>query len=138
MTDPRYIASILLAALLSGCASQIDPATVKKHQLEVQSMQTATFDTNDRKAVVRAVIAALQDLYFVINNVDIRQGIVTAKKFGDYPIEMTITVQLISNKQILLHGIAQYKLTTIEDPVIYEQFFSSVQKSLPVTSRSGI
>ena len=95
----------------------------------------AVYDTNDRTLVTRAVIAALQDLNFVINNVDIQQGLIVAKKFGDYPIELTVTIQSISDKQTLVHEIAQYKLKTIEDPVVYEQFFSSVQKSLPSFAR---
>jgi PBP1b-binding outer membrane lipoprotein LpoB len=134
MTDMRYIAAILLISFISGCASQIDPALVKQRQLQMQRMQTRVFDTNDRKTVTRGVIATMQDLDFIINNLDVEQGIVSAKRFGTYPIDMTVTIQPISSKQILVHGIAQYNLKTIEDPFLYEQFFSSLQKLLPFAS----
>jgi hypothetical protein len=137
MTESRYIAAILFIALVSGCATPIDPAQVKLHQLQVQRMQTRVVDTNNRRSVARGVIATLQDLGFVIDNVDIEQGVIAAKKFGSYPIEMTVTIQSISDKQVLVHGIAQYNLKTIEDPVLYERFFSSLQESLPLAPRPG-
>lgn len=137
MTGFRYIAAILLIAFISGCASKIDPAKVKQHQLEVQRMQTAVFETHDRKVVTRGIVAALQDLDFIISEADAEQGLVAAKKFGTYPITMTITTQPISSKQILIHAIAQSNLKTLEDRALYEQFFATVEKYLPLVSRAG-
>jgi uncharacterized protein YceK len=137
MNTMRYLAIILLVSFISGCASQIDPALVKQRQLQVQRMQTRVFDTNDRSGIVRGVIAAMQDLSFIIDNADAQQGIITAKKYGDYPIEITVTVQPISSKQILVHSIAQYNLKPIEDPFLYEQFFSSLQEYVPYIPLSG-
>ena len=137
MITMRYLATILLVSFISGCASQIDPALVKQRELQVQRMQTRIFDTNNRSGLVRGVIAAMQDLSFVIDNADAQEGIIAAKKYGDYLIEMTVTVQPISNRQILVHGIAQYKLKTIEDPFLYEQFFSSLQEYVPYIPLAG-
>ena len=137
MIAMRCLATILLASFISGCASQIDPALVKQRQLQVQRMQTRIFDTNNRSGLVRGVIAAMQDLSFVIDNADAQQGIIAAKKYGDYLIEMTVTVQPISNRQILVHGIAQYNLKPIEDPFLYEQFFSSLQEYVPYIPLAG-
>jgi hypothetical protein len=137
MNGVRYIAAILLIAFISGCASQIDPALLKQHQLQLQRMQTRVFDTHDRNAVTRGVIAAMQDLDFIIDDADARQGVVAANKFGPYPIKMTVTIQPISDKQILVHDIAQYNLKTLEDPFLYEQFFSSLQEFLPFEAHPG-
>ena len=137
MITMRYLATILLASFISGCASQIDPALVKQRQLQVQRMQARVFDTNNRSGLVRGVIAAMQDLSFVIDNADAQQGIIAGKKYGDYPIEMTVTVQPISSRQVLVHGIAQYKLKPIEDPFLYEQFFSSLQEYVPYIPLAG-
>jgi len=137
MTMLRSIAAILLIAFIGGCASEIDPAKVKQHQLEVQRMQTAVFNTHDRKSVIRGIVAALQDLKFIISEADTEQGLVTAKKYGTYPIAMTVTIQPISSRQILIHGIAQSKLKTLEDRALYEQFFTSVEKNLPSASRAA-
>jgi len=137
MIAMRYLVTILLVSFISGCASQIDPALLKQRQLQIQRMQTRVFDTNDRSGLVRGVVAAMQDLKFIIDNADIQQGIIAAKKYGAYPIEMTVTVQPISSKQILVHGIAQYNLKPIEDPFLYEQFFSSLQEYVPDIPLSG-
>lgn len=137
MIEMHKFGILAIMAFIGGCASQVDPAALKRHQLEVQRMQTRIFDTNDRKELVRGVIGAMQDLNFIINNADVQQGIVTAKKFGPYPIDMTVTIQPVSNRQMLVHGIAQYKLKTIEDPALYGQFFSSLQDFLPDDRTAG-
>ena len=137
MTYTRYVAAMSLIAFLSGCAAQIDPALAKQHQLQVQKMQTAVFSTSDRTLLTRSIIMTMQDLSFIINSADVEKGIVSAKKFGDYPIAMTVTIQAISTQQILVRAIAQHKLKDIEAPALYEQFFSSLQKSLPSSSRAG-
>jgi len=138
MTAPRCVAGILLlTVLLGGCAAEkVDPALEKQRQIQLQRMQTRTYDTNDKKLVIRGVIAALQDLKFVITNADVDEGIVTAKKFGAYPIDMTVSIQAISDKQMLVHGIAESNLQTIEEPLLYEQFFSSFKDFAPSVART--
>jgi hypothetical protein len=137
MTSMRYLAAILLLAFISGCAEQIDPAKVRQHQLEVQRMQTRVFHDYGENAITRGIIAALQDLDFVINKVETEQGLIIAKKFGTYPIEMTTKIQSISSNQISVHAIARYNLETLEDPVLYEQFFAIVKDYLPSGRQGG-
>jgi hypothetical protein len=38
---------------------------------------------------------------------------------------------------MLIHGIAQSNLKTLEDKALYEQFFASVEKYLPSASRAA-
>lgn len=138
MTGLRYAATLfLLTTIISGCASQIDPALEKERQVRVQKMQTRVFNTNDRILLIRGVIAAMQDLNFIIDNANIDQGIITAKRFGHYTIEMMVTIQPISDKQILIHVIARYDLKTLEDPLLYEQFFSSLQDYVNLDAHAG-
>ena len=133
MTGSRYvIGTLLLAALLAGCAAEkVDPALEMQRQAQLQRMQTRTYDTRDKNLVIRGVIAAIQDLNFVIVNADVAQGIVIAKKFGAYPVDLTVSVQAISDDQMLVHGIAQSNLKTIEEPLLYEQLFSSFEEFTP-------
>jgi hypothetical protein len=62
--------AMLIALSTSGC-----PTTQQRlldsnvDQLKIRSIQTRAFDTTDRKAVLRATVATLQDLGFVV-----RQG----------------------------------------------------------------
>ena len=143
MTITRYIVILLVITFLSGCATQIDPSLEKQRQLQIQRMQTRVFDVNNSfdknnsQKITRGVVAAFQDLNFLINNLDVAKGVVEAKKFGDYPIEMTVTIQPVSDDRISVHGIAQYNKKRIDDPFLYEQFFSSLQKFLPIVSNVG-
>jgi len=134
MIKTYCVAAVLLMTLLGGCASQIDPALVKQHEALIQRMQSRVFETGDNKVVARGVIATLQDMNFVINTADIGLGAISAKKFGDYPIEISVTIQPMSNSLILVHGNARYQLKTIEDPAIYEQLFSSLEKSVSLVA----
>ncbi len=136
MTATRFIIAIVLAATLGGCAQQIDMAKVKQHQLEVQKMQTLVFDTNNKNAIIRGVIAALQELDFLISNADTEHGMITAKKFGTYPIDMTVTIQTVSSTRILVHAIAQNNLNTLEEPALYDRFFTTLKSYIPENLRA--
>lgn len=137
MTNVRAIAAILVSALLAGgCTAPLDPALVRQHQIQLQRMQTRIFDTNDKMAIARGVISALQDLNFIIAEADTARGTFSAKKFGDYPIEMTITIQPMTATHASVHVDARYNSKIIEDPATYQEFFSSLEKSLPVPARA--
>ena len=118
---------------LGGCAPELDPALVKQQQILLERIQTREFDTDDKRMMMRGVISTFQDLSFIINNADAELGTITAKRFGEYPIEMTVAIRSISKTQMLVHGIARYNSKTIEDPATYEQFFSSLQKAILLT-----
>ena len=138
MTAIRYVAIILLAAgLLGGCATPVDPMQAKQRQLQLERMQTKVIDTRDRNALLRGVITSFQDLNFVIANADSVEGSVVAKKYGAYPIVMTVTVEPLSNTQIKVRGIARHEAEVVEDPFLYEQFFSSLQSFIPPVGRTG-
>jgi hypothetical protein len=61
--------SIIIALFATGC-----PTTQERlldsnlDQLKIRSIQTRSFDTADTKAVLRATVATLQDLGFVVDN----------------------------------------------------------------------
>ena len=130
MKKINYISVVVLMAILSGCATPIDPALVKQHEAFVQRMQTRVIETNDRSIVTRGMILALQDLNFIINQADAERGVISAKKFGEYPIELSVEIKPISESLVSVHGIARYHSKTIEDPALYDQIFSSLQKSV--------
>ena len=66
--------ALIMATLLAltGCASLKDRVldTGDQSQVEKRSYQSRVFDTNDKQKVLRAVIATLQDLGFVIDKAD--------------------------------------------------------------------
>lgn len=95
-------------------------------------MQTRSFDTSDRTVVVRNVISTLQDLSFVIDKADTDLGTVSATRlYNGNKVRMTVTARPSSSgKSVIVRANAQYNLKPIENPKTYQDFFSSLSKSL--------
>ncbi|MBI4622825.1 MAG: hypothetical protein HY736_06315 [Verrucomicrobia bacterium] len=133
---------ILLLSLLAGAGTFSGCLTTTRHvfdagdQVQVRSYQTRTFEINDREKTLRAVIATLQDLGFVIDKADATLGSVSGTKLARYELRMTVTVRPRGAKQLLVRANAQYKASPvatavpIEDPGPYQDFFAALAKSL--------
>lgn len=118
-------------SLMTGCAtSQQQLLDSDSSQLRLRSIQTRAFDTTDKEKTLRAVIATLQDLGFVIDKADATLGTVTATKLDRYALRMTVTVRPRGTTQLLVRANAQYELTPVDDPLPYQHFFSALQKSM--------
>lgn len=127
-----FISCIMATAILTGCASTnqrvLDADTGT--QLQKRSYQSRVFETSDREKVLRATISTLQDLGFVIDRADLTLGAVSATKVGVHRITMTVTVRPQGSDRMLVRANAQFNITPIEDPKQYQDFFSSLEKSL--------
>ena len=123
---------------LSGCQISSSSQLLKTNESQVQtrSIQTRAFDTTDKNKTLRAVIATLQDLGFVIDKADEILGSVSATKLDGYHFRMTATVRPRGQTQLLVRANAQYNLTAINDPEIYQDFFTSLGKSMFLTAHN--
>lgn len=133
------VSTILMfgALTLTGCGgmeSQRHVMSSSASQLQMRTIQTRSFETSDRELAMRTVIATLQDLGFVIDKADLTLGSVSATKLSGYSIKATVTIRLRSDNQITVRMNAQYGLTEITDPVIYQDFFISLEKSMFLTA----
>ncbi len=118
---------------ITGCATTHDARILgADNQVELRSMQTRSFDTSDKTVVVRNVISTLQDLSFVIDKADTDLGTVSATRlYNGNKVRMTVTARpSSSSKSVIVRANAQYNLKPIENPKIYQDFFSSLSKSL--------
>jgi len=107
-------------------------------QLQRRSYQTRTFDTNDKEKVMRAVISTLQDLSFVVERADLLLGTVSGTKYQDrLTIRMTVSVRPRGNTQMVVRANGQLNVKPIEDPKAYQDFFTSLEKSLFLTAQIG-
>lgn len=134
MTPIRGISAILCTLSwfsLSACTSSREQLlAVSESQVELRSIQSRAFDTIDKEMVLRAVMATLQDLGFVVDDADDVLGTVSATKLKQYRLRMTVSVRPRGSTQMLARANAQYNLRAVEDPEPYQQFFEALSKSM--------
>ena len=102
-------------------------------QLKIRTMQTRAFDTTDENRTLRAIIATLQDFGFVIKKADDALGTITARRIDRYSLRLTVTVRRRGETQVLVRMNAHYG-RPVRDPVIYQNFFISLAKSMFLTA----
>lgn len=129
-----------IAAMVYGCAlPQADQGLLAptEAQMKIRSMQTRIFDVKDRQAAMRAVIAALQDLGFIIERANEALGLVTAARFAEpnyYDmLGVTVTVRPQPDDRVMIRANAIYNNKPIEDPKVYQNFFATLERSIFVT-----
>lgn len=125
------IIAIATSVGIAGCqTTQQRLLDSDQSQLKIRSIQTKGFDTPDKEKTMRAVIATLQDLEFVIDKADLAIGVVSATKLSGYMLKMSVTVSPRGEKQMVVRANAQYNITPVTDPEPYQQFFAALSKSL--------
>ena len=144
MNTPAFarIASVIFAPLAlslnGGCAtSPRDAIFDAGGALETRSYQTRVIETSDANAALRAVIATLQDLGFVIDRADASLGSVSATKLDRYQVRVTVTVRARDAGRLLVRANADYSepmagrpAIPIDDPVAYQDFFQALERSV--------
>jgi hypothetical protein len=123
------IAALLL--LICACAPAARPVLeAGNSEVKLRSIQSRVFDTPDENRTMRAVIATLQDLGFVIDKANSSLGIVSATRLSGYVLKMTVSVRTRGETQVLVRANAQYNLQAIEDPELYQRFFVALSQSM--------
>ena len=134
------VLAALSAVLLWGCATT-DQRVLDlgdETQLQRRSYQSRIFDTTDREKVLRAAITTLQDLGFVIDRADATLGAVSATKVSpQYRLKITVSVRPRGNTQTTVRANAQFNVNPIDDPKPYQDFFTSLERSLFLTAHLG-
>ena len=105
--------------------------------MKLRSFQSRTFEDVDRKHAIRAVIAVLQDLGFIIERANEPLGLVTAARFAEpnyYDVAaVTVTVRHREGGAVLIRANAIFNNKPIEDPKVYQNFFASLERSMFIT-----
>src|SRR5512134_323792 len=106
-------------------------------QMKIRSAQTRTFEVKEHTVAMRGVIAALQDLGFIIERANEPRGLVTAARFAEpnyYDVlGVTVTVRQESEGRTMIRANAIYNSKPIEDPKVYQNFFATLERSLFIT-----
>lgn len=139
MTAKTRSLSLVLAsvAVLAACQedSKRQVLLMDKSQAALRAVQTRAFDTLDHNRMLRAVIATLQDLGFVVDKADETLGTVSATKLDGYQMRMTVTLRPRSTKQIAVRASAQHNLVAVSDARPYQQFFAALEKAMFLTAQ---
>ncbi|MBX3308301.1 MAG: hypothetical protein KF751_19820 [Nitrospira sp.] len=140
LENVRGILAVVGLVLIEGCAApqpSPDLLAPTEAQMKIRSLQTRSFDLKDRQLAMRGVIAALQDLGFIIERANESLGLVTAARFAEpnfYDVVgVTVTVRSEAESRMIIRANAIYNNKPIEDPKVYQNFFATLERSLFVT-----
>ena len=140
MKKISIICVILGTLFLAGCETTKNAVleTDGETQLQIRNYQSRSFDTGDKERVLRATIATLQDFGFIIERADFMLGTVTASKVKHYqPVKITVSTRQKGKDKIMVRANGQYGTDPIKDPKIYQDFFTSLEKSLFLSANSA-
>ena len=135
----RLLSVLVVVTLMSACASTNQRVLDigGESQLQKRSYQSRVFDTSDKEKVMRAVISTLQDLGFVIDRADLMLGAVSGTKLDRHQVKITVSVRPKGKEQTTVRANAQFNIKPVEDPVQYQNFFTSLEKSLFLVAHAG-
>lgn len=135
----KLILLIPLVFLVTACATTQDHLLdMNTSQVQLRSIQSRAFDTTDKEKTMRAIIATLQDLGFMLDRADYTLGVVTASKARADSVQMqvyaslriTVTVRPRGEKQLLVRASAEYLRSPVTDAKPYQNFFNSLEKAM--------
>ena len=145
--QPRFASRsstiVFMGLITAGCAFTPPQAVFEPGSaVEVRSYQSRVLEDTDRETALRAVIATLQDLGFVLDSADATLGTVTGTKLAQYRIRMTVTVRAQEQQQVMVRASADYRspvtgatAVRIEDPATYQDFFQALERSAFLASQ---
>jgi hypothetical protein len=118
--------------LLAGC--QIDSRQqvlqTTNSQAAQRSISTRYFETADRAAVFQGVLAALQDLSFVVDRADASLGTVSATRFDGGLTRFTVTVREGTGERVIVRASGQVGQTELTEPQAFQRFFDALEQAL--------
>ena len=96
----------------------------------MRSISTRAFETADRLRVLRASLAALQDLGFVVDRADDSLGTISATKLEGYVLRLTVTVRARGPRQTVVRVSGQYNMEEMADAEPFRHFFEALEQAL--------
>ncbi len=134
----RMRAGLLALLMLTACQAAPPPNVMSaKSAVELRAMQSRLFQTGDKPAMLRAVIATLQDLGYSIDTVAAKPGTVTATKLAQLTLTATLyrqseTATVVRANAMVRTGQQTYQ---VDDPEFYQRdFFDPLGRALLLTA----
>jgi len=138
MNKLKLLLLLLVFALIGGCATTNQRVLDSGDETQIQkrNYQSRVFETSDKKQVLRTVISTLQDLGFIIDNADTLLGSVSGTKLDIHLTKISVSVRPKGADRMLVRANAQFRNKPVSDPIQYQNFFSSLSKSLFLTANA--
>jgi hypothetical protein len=128
------LALLIGLACITGCATTTPvDLSGKNTQLETRQMQTRQYDTLDKTLTMRSVVATLQDLGFTIDQADAELGTITATRYHQATMRMTVTVVRRDKEKVSVRANARVGERAINDAETYQDFFVVLDKAMFLT-----
>ncbi len=130
----RMLALLIGLTCIAGCATTtpVDLSGTNT-QLETRQMQTRQYDTLDKTLTMRSVVATLQDLGFTIDQADAELGTITATRYHQATMRMTVTVVRRDEEKVSVRANARVGERAINDAETYQDFFVVLDKAMFLT-----
>jgi len=138
MNKLKSLLLLLILTLVTGCAAtnQRILDSGDETQIQKRNYQSRIFEISDKKQVLRTVISTLQDLGFIIDNADMMLGSVSGTKLDTHLTKISVSVRPKGADRMLVRANAQFQNKPVSNPIQYQNFFSSLSKSLFITSNA--
>jgi hypothetical protein len=121
---------ILVIFMITACESTNNSVLgTSETQVQMRNYQSRSFDTGDKKAVLRSIISTMQDLGFIINRADEKLGTISGTSFTNSS-KLTVSARSSGKSQIIVRANAQVGLNAIDNPRPYQNFFNALSQSL--------
>ncbi len=137
MTRRRMLTASIATAMLfglSGCATpNRQLMTMDTSQVRLRNIQTRAFDSTDKIKVLRSVISTLQDFDFMVGDANKALGMVSAARVSD-GLQVSVTVRRRNETQLLVRANMEYNTKGVENPSVYQKFFTVLEKSMFLTA----
>ena len=129
------VAAIATSIAFYGCTSSKEQLLkMDESQVQLRSIQTRAFDTTEKNKMLRTVITTLQDFDYVLDEADATLGMISATKLDKHQYRITVTVRPRGETQLLVRANVQYKQKSVKDLIVYQNFFTSLAKSIFLTA----
>lgn len=122
---------LILPLVFTGCTPSHSAITSCDSQLAVRQLQTREYDQVSLNQAMRASIATLQDLDFILDKVDPSLGTISASKYRDnVSVKLTVTVREKSANMVAVRANVTYGERAVDNPFCYQDFFALLDKSI--------
>lgn len=133
LSAARPLVAVMVALpLLAACQadSRQQVLATANSQVAQRSISTRSFETGDQSKVFRAVIATLQDLGFVVDRADATLGTVSATRFGQDLVRLTISLRPRGQATTIVRASGQLNQHELSDPAPFQRFFEALSQAL--------